>query len=282
MFTKSKKKTAALEKDLFLANLQSKKYALDLAKIYKNTKEQKEELGLANKQLKKYAQDLRKTISTLQTVNKELQDAYYDTIHRLVLAVEYKDKFTGSHIMRMSRYSALLAKKIGLPTQDVLNIFYAAPMHDVGKIGIPDTIISKPSKLTTNEFDIIKRHTVIGAEILDKSKSNILMIARQIALSHHEKWNGEGYPHGLEKNAIPLSARIVALADTFDVLTSKRSYKEPYPVSVAFEIIKNERGKHFDPDVVDIFEKNLEELIKVNSALDANNASAAILDVLGS
>lgn len=280
MFAKSNKKT--LEKDLFLANLQSKKYALDFAKIYKNTKEQKEELGLANKQLKKYAQDLRKTISTLQTVNKELQDAYYDTIHRLVLAVEYKDKFTGSHIMRMSRYSALLAKKIGLPKQDVLNIFYAAPMHDVGKIGIPDTIISKPSKLTSDEFDIIKKHTVIGAEILDKSKSNILMIARQIALSHHEKWNGDGYPHGLVKNAIPLSARIVALADTFDVLTSKRSYKDPYPVSFSLEIIKNERGKHFDPEMVDIFEKNIEEILKANSARDENTDCASILDVLGS
>jgi putative two-component system response regulator len=283
MFTKSNKKTkGALEKDLRLANLQSKKYAIDLAKVYKSTKDQKEELGLANKQLKKYAQDLRKTISTLQTVNKELQDAYYDTIHRLVLAVEYKDKFTGSHIMRMSRYSALLAKKIGLPIQDVLNIFYAAPMHDVGKIGIPDTIISKPSKLTSDEFDIIKKHTVIGAEILDNSKSNILMIARQIALSHHEKWNGGGYPHGLNKDAIPLSARIVALADTFDVLISKRSYKEPFPVSIAFEIIKSERGKHFDPDVVDVFEKNLEEIMMVNSALGPEDTSSAILKVLGS
>ena len=283
MFTKSNKKTkGALEKDLRLANLQSKKYAIDLAKIYKSTKGQKEELGLANKQLKKYAQDLRKTISTLQTVNKELQDAYYDTIHRLVLAVEYKDKSTGSHIMRMSRYSALLAKKIGLPIQDVLNIFYAAPMHDVGKIGIPDTIISKPSKLTSDEFNIIKKHTVIGAEILDNSKSNILMIARQIALSHHEKWNGGGYPNGLNKDAIPLSARIVALADTFDVLISKRSYKEPFPVSIAFEIIKSEREKHFDPDVVDVFEKNLEEIMMVNSALGPNDTSGAILKVLGS
>ena len=283
MFTKSNKKTkGALEKDLRLANLQSKKYAIDLAKIYKSTKGQKEELGLANKQLKKYAQDLRKTISTLQTVNKELQDAYYDTIHRLVLAVEYKDKSTGSHIMRMSRYSALLAKKIGLPIQDVLNIFYAAPMHDVGKIGIPDTIISKPSKLTSDEFNIIKKHTVIGAEILDNSKSNILMIARQIALSHHEKWNGGGYPNGLNKDAIPLSARIVALADTFDVLISKRSYKEPFPVSIAFEIIKSEREKHFDPDVVDVFEKNLEEIMMVNSALGPEDTSGAILKVLGS
>jgi putative two-component system response regulator len=278
MFSRSKKQ--ALEKDLFLANLQSKKYAQDLAKIYKNTKDQKEELGLVNKQLKKYAIDLRKTISTLELVNKELQDAYYDTIHRLVLAVEYKDKFTGSHIVRMSRYSALLAKKIGLPTSEVLNIFYAAPMHDVGKIGIPDTIISKPSKLTSDEFDIIKKHTVIGAEILDNSKSNILMIAREIALSHHEKWDGGGYPHGLKNESIPLSARIVALADTFDVLISKRSYKEPYPVSSALDIIKSEREKHFDPNVVDVFENNLDEIMKVNSETCETDDATSIVDVL--
>jgi len=278
MFSRSKKQ--ALEKDLFLANLQSKKYARDLAKIYKNTKDQKEELGIVNKQLKKYAVDLRKTITTLELVNKELQDAYYDTIHRLVLAVEYKDKFTGSHIVRMSRYSALLAKKIGLPTSEVLNIFYAAPMHDVGKIGIPDTIISKPSKLTSDEFDIIKKHTVIGAEILDNSKSNILMIAREIALSHHEKWDGGGYPHGLKKESIPLSARIVALADTFDVLISKRSYKDPYPVANALDIIKSEREKHFDPFIVDVFEKNLDEIMKVNSEAAVTDDTTSIVGVL--
>ena len=278
MFNSPKK----LEQDLFLANLQSKKYAQDFAKIYKNTKAQKEELNRANRQLKKYAQDLRTTISTLEMVNKDLQEAYYDTIHRLVLAVEYKDKFTGSHILRMSRYSALIAKKIGLKTSDVINIFYAAPMHDVGKIGIPDTIISKPSKLTNDEFDIMKKHTTIGAEILDNSKSHILKIARHIALSHHEKWNGSGYPFGLEKNNIPLPARIVALADTFDVLTSKRSYKDPYPISEALDIIKNERGKHFDPDVVDVFEKNREEMVKINATITASDVDAgSILDIIG-
>jgi putative two-component system response regulator len=258
-------KPKKLERDLVLANLQSKKYAQDFVKLYKDTKAKKEELSTANRQLKKYAQDLRATISTLEMVHKELQEAYYDTIHRLALAVEYKDKFTGSHILRMSRYSAFIARKIGLETLDVTNIFYAAPMHDVGKIGIPDTIISKPSKLTTDEFDIMKRHTTIGAELLDNSKSDILSIARQIALSHHEQWNGNGYPHGLEKEAIPLSARIVALADTFDVLTSKRSYKEPYPINIAREIISEERGEHFDPRVVEVFEKNIAEMVKITT-----------------
>jgi putative two-component system response regulator len=269
MFKKPKK----LEQDLLLANQQSQRYARDFAKIYKNTKAQQLELSKANRQLEKYAADLRSTITKLENVNKELQEAYYDTIHRLVLAVEYKDKFTGSHIVRMSHYSALIAKKIGLHPQEAMNIFYAAPMHDVGKIGIPDTIISKPCKLTDEEFNLMKKHTTIGAEILDNSKSNILMIARQIALSHHEKWNGSGYPFGLERDKIPLSARIVALADTFDVLTSKRSYKEPYPVSIATDIIKKEKGKHFDPEVVEVFEKNLKELIAITRVpKDMSNA----------
>jgi putative two-component system response regulator len=180
----------------------------------------------------------------------------------------------------MSRYSAIIAKKIGLQTQEVINIFYAAPMHDVGKIGIPDTIISKPSKLTLDEFDLMKKHTTIGAEILDNSKSHILMIARQIALSHHEKWNGSGYPFGLEKDKIPLAARIVALADTFDVLTSKRSYKEPFPVNVASEIIKNERGKHFDPDVVEVFEKHVNEMVDITANAEANGSAGSILEAL--
>jgi putative two-component system response regulator len=276
MFKKSNK----LERDLVLANLQSKKYAEDFAKIYKDTKAKKEELSSANRQLKKYAQDLRLTISTLETVNKELQEAYYDTIHRLALAVEYKDKFTGSHILRMSRYSAFIAKKIGLTKQEVMNIFYAAPMHDVGKIGIPDTIISKPSRLTMDEFDIMKKHTIIGAEILADSKSDILMIARHIALSHHEKWNGLGYPHGLEKEIIPLSARIVALADTFDVLTSKRSYKEPYSITTASKIIANECGTHFDPHVVEVFEENLEEMVKIHADDATRTDSASIMEIL--
>jgi len=276
MFKNSKN----LEEDLVRANLQSKKYAEDFAKIYKSTKAQKEELSLANRQLKKYAQDLRTTISTLELVNKQLQDAYYDTIHRLVLAVEYKDKFTGSHIMRMSHYSALIAKKIGLKNEDVLNIFYAAPMHDVGKIGIPDTIIAKSSKLTMDEFDLMKKHTTIGAEILKNSKSHILMIAQEIALSHHEKWNGDGYPYGLAKDKIPLSARIVALADTFDVLISKRSYKEPYSVDIASKIISSERGKHFDPEVVEVFERNFKEIVEITATASNKVPSTPIFDVL--
>jgi len=259
------KRSRALENELTLANSQSIRYAKDLSVLYKEAKSQKTELSNANRQLKKYASDLRRTVTILKSVNNELQEAYYDTIQRLVLAVEYKDQFTGQHIIRMSRYSALIAEKAGMSEREVLDILYAAPMHDVGKIGIPDSIITSPNKLTTDEFAIMKRHTIIGAEILANAKSKILVTAREIALSHHEKWNGCGYPFGLKEDKIPLSGRIVALADTFDVLTSKRSYKDPFPIERAADVINKERGIHFDPQLVDIFMKNLDELVKINA-----------------
>jgi len=235
---------------------QLKKYADDLSKVYQSEKQKRKELQVANKQLVKFADDLNKTV-------KELQGAYLDTINRLVLAAEYKDEDTGDHIVRMSRYSAFIAEKLGLPAREVQNIRYAAPMHDVGKIGIPDNILMKPAKLTDEEFDFMKTHTNIGAKILAKSKAEILRLAWQIAISHHEKWNGRGYPQGFSVDKIPIAGRIVGLADVFDALTSKRPYKVPYPIEVAVDIIKKERGEHFDPDVADIFLENIDEFVKI-------------------
>ena len=244
---------------------QLKKYAQDLAEVYKSEKEKRKELQISEQQLEKYADDLNKTILELKSTHKELQEAYLDTIYRLALAAEYRDEDTGNHIVRMSRYSALIAEKLGLPAKEVQNIRYAAPMHDVGKIGIPDNILLKPGKLTDEEFDIIKTHSAIGAKILANSKAEILKVAEQIALSHHEKWNGKGYPQGLFRDNIPLTGRIVSLADAFDALTSKRPYKDPFPVEVACDIIKQERGQHFDPDIVDIFLENIDEILKIKA-----------------
>jgi len=242
---------------------QLKKYAKDLAEVYESEKEKRKELQISEQQLVKYANDLNKTILELKATHKELQEAYLDTIHRLVLAAEYKDEDTGDHIVRMSQYCALIAEKLDLSAKEVQNILYAAPMHDVGKIGIPDKILIKPGKLTEEEFEVIKTHSTIGANILANSKAEILKIAEQIALSHHEKWNGKGYPQGFSGDNIPLVGRIVGLADAFDALTSKRPYKDPYTVEVALDIIKKERGEHFDPDVVDVFLKNIDEIVKI-------------------
>jgi len=253
---------------------QLNKYAEDLAKVYKTAKQNQKDFEAANRQLTKYADDLNKTVSELKATYQELQEAYLDTVHRLALAAEHRDEDTGDHIVRMSCYSALLAEKLGLPADEVQNIRFAAPMHDVGKIGTPDHILLKPGKLTDEEFELMKMHTTIGAKILGNSKAKILQVAEQIALSHHEKWNGKGYPRGLSGDKIPLVGRIVALADTFDALTSKRPYKDPYPVAIALEIIKKERGQHFDPDVVDVFLENIDEILKIKSEVGSTEDSS--------
>ncbi len=195
----------------------------------------------------------RKLLQQRNQAFEELREAYLDTVNRLVLAAEYKDEDTGDHILRMSRYSALLAEKMGLGKEDVQMVLYSSPMHDIGKIGIPDSILLKNGKLTSKEFEIMKKHTLIGGNILADSKSKILDSARVIALFHHEKWNGKGYPKGAAGEEIPLFARIVALVDTFDALTSKRPYKDPYPAEIACDIIRKERAEHFDPDITDTF-----------------------------
>jgi len=226
-----------------------------------------------DKQILKYAEDLNSLFQKVRSQKRELQTAYMDTIHRLVVAAKYRDKNTGNHIIRMSWYSTFLAGKYGLSSKDVRNIQFASPMHDIGKIGIPDKILFKPGELTPEEFDIIKTHTTIGADILGNSKTEILNLASDIALTHHEKWDGSGYPGGLSGEAIPLAGRIVAVADVFDTITSKRPYKDIYPISMACNIILKEGGKHFDPRVVDIFLENIDAIIKIKEEVDSAGSS---------
>jgi putative two-component system response regulator len=209
----------------------------------------------------------RALLSERNQAYREIKEAYLDTINRLVLASEYKDEDTGDHILRMSRYCALLAEKIGMSKEDVDILLYASPMHDIGKIGIPDSILLKKARLDDQEFEIMKTHTTIGARILANSKSRILESARIIALSHHEKWNGQGYPLGLEKEGIPLYGRVVALMDTFDALTSKRPYKDPYPPETACKIIRKGRELHFDPQITDAFLNSLDEFLKIRKEI---------------
>ncbi|HEX2956947.1 MAG TPA: HD domain-containing phosphohydrolase, partial [Chitinispirillaceae bacterium] len=243
-------------------------YSRELSNIYQHSKAKKKQLAETNAQLVKYASDLHTTITNLKGAHKELQESYRDTIFRLVLASEYKDKDTGGHITRMSRYSILLASKLGLSQSEIDNIGLAAPMHDVGKIGIPDQIILKNGMLTDIEFAVIKTHTTIGALILENSRASILQTARTIALSHHEYWNGKGYPSGVGGDKIPLAARIVALSDTFDALTSRRPYKSPYPIDIACDLIKKDRERHFDPEIVDVFTSNIDQFINIKKEID--------------
>lgn len=181
-------------------------------------------------------------------------------INKLGKAAEYKDNETGLHVLRMALYSKLLAEKT---TQDEawINLLYdAAPMHDIGKIGIPDAILCKPGKLDPDEWEVMKTHTLIGGEILGDEESELLKIAKEVALNHHEKWDGTGYPLGLKGDNIPISARIVSIADVFDALTSERPYKKAWAVDDAIALIKRESGKHFDPDLVPLFLDCLPEI----------------------
>ena len=250
-------------------NEQLKKYAQDLAEIYRQEKTKRKELEASNLQLKEFAGALNTITAELRLTNAELKDAYLDTINRLVLAAEYKDEDTGKHITRTSRYSTLIAKHLCLPGHEIEILFSAAPMHDVGKISIPDNILMKPGKLTDTEFNIIKTHTLAGAKILSNSKAKVIQAAQQIALTHHEKWNGKGYPQGLAGQEIPLIGRIVGIVDVFDALTSHRPYKDPYPLEIALNIIKKERGEHFDPDVTDVFLKHIDKIMEIKNEVDS-------------
>lgn len=221
------------------------------------------ELQHSVKKLEKYSVELKNALIEVEDAHEELQYAYLDTINRLVSAAEYKDEETGDHIVRMSRYCTLMAEKAGLADDTVKLIQYASPMHDIGKIGIPDQILLKPGQLTAEEFETIKTHTTIGASILAESRADVLKTAHEIALNHHEKWDGSGYPRGLKKEEIPISGRIVGIADIFDALTSRRPYKEPYPLEVAVEIIRSEQGIRLDPDLVAVFIRHIDQVEQI-------------------
>jgi putative two-component system response regulator len=198
-----------------------------------------------------------------------------ETIFRLSKAAEYRDPETGGHILRMAHYSRLIAERLGLAPQEQQLILEAAPMHDIGKVGIPDHILLKPGRLDAEEFTIMKRHAEIGHRILRNSTSPILNAAAVVALSHHEKFDGSGYPQGLVGDAIPLHGRIVAVADVFDALTSARPYKRAWEIDAAREFILDNSGSHFDPRCVDAFTGAWSEVLAIRSRfLDENLESS--------
>ena len=207
--------------------------------------------------------EVAKQTEQLRRAFEKIKLASIDTIHRLSRAAEYKDKDTGAHLQRMSHYAVTIAREVGMDRETVETILYAAPMHDVGKIGIPDQILLKPGKLDPEEWEIIKQHSILGAQILVGSDAESLKLAEVIALTHHEKWDGSGYPKNLKGSDIPLLGRITAIADVFDALTSKRPYKEPFSLEKAFSIIKEGRGSHFDPQVVDAFLAVEDEILSI-------------------
>lgn len=210
----------------------------------------------------------------LKRAFERIKAASLDAIYRLSMAAEYKDEDTGAHIKRMSRYSAAVARRMGLDESTIETILYAAPMHDLGKIGIPHHILVKPAKLDPVEWEIMKLHTVIGARILKGSDAEFIRLGETIAQSHHEEWDGNGYPGSLKGIEIPIASRIAAIADVFDALTSKRPYKEAFTVEKSLAIIREGRGSHFDPDVVDAFFAIQDEIITINKQYADDNQQA--------
>jgi putative two-component system response regulator len=201
-------------------------------------------------QMREYEKDLEQKVleRTAQVRQREEQ-----IVVRLLSASEYRDDETGAHIRRIGLYSALIAQELGWEPQRVADMRLAAPMHDVGKIGIPDSILRKPGGLTRDEFEIMKTHTTIGGKILDDPDVPLLRLAKEIALTHHEKWNGSGYPEGLSGEAIPESGRITAVADVYDALVYDRVYRPAIPEEKALSMVREGRGTHFDPRILDCF-----------------------------
>jgi cyclic di-GMP phosphodiesterase len=202
------------------------------------------------------------TIETLRIRELELEEARANAIRTLGVASEYRDNETGWHIMRMTNFAQAIAKNLGLSDQQREMLYMTAPMHDVGKIGIADAILLKSSKLTPEEFEIMKTHTTIGVTILN-GEDPILSAAREIAGHHHERWDGTGYPNGIKGEQIPILARICAVADVFDALTSTRPYKDPWPVEKAADWIVSQSGKHFDPAIVEAFQQAMPDLLRI-------------------
>jgi len=212
--------------------------------------------------LHKQVQQQNKTLEMkVRERTQQLEESRRDVIQRLGLAAEYKDNETGNHVLRMSKFAQLLAKAAGLSEEQAELILNGAPMHDVGKIGIPDSVLLKPGKLNAEEWAIMQSHVRIGGEILSGGDSELMVMAKSIALTHHEKWDGSGYPAGLLAEEIPIEGRICALCDVFDALTSERPYKNAWPIDKAMALIHEESGKHFDPRLVDAFDTILDEVL---------------------
>ena len=218
------------------------------------------ELKRAREELEKQNEILEQKVKER---TKEIKETQKETLFRLTNTAELRDTDTGMHIRRIQHYSELIAQKLGLNSNDSEELGLASMMHDMGKIGIPDNILLKPGKLDEEEWEIMKTHSAIGAKCLEGSRSRMLAKGRTIALHHHEKWDGSGYPSGLQREDISIEGRIVCLVDVFDALTTERPYKKAWPIEKAVDTIKSGRSTQFDPELVDLFIDNISEIIKI-------------------
>lgn len=217
-------------------------------------------LGLAVRKLNDRAADLANEVAI---ATRKLHEREEEIILRLALAVEYRDNDTGEHTLRVARYSRIIAERLGLPPRLCRDIYLAAPLHDVGKVAIPDNILLKPGRLNEQEFAVIRTHAEIGSRILADSPCELIQIGATIAAAHHERWDGSGYPRGLKGAEIPVEARVVAVADVFDALTTRRPYKEAMPLEAARQYLEEKKGREFDPACVDAFLSRWDEVAAI-------------------
>ena len=226
--------------------------------------------------LRKLEQHSEELDTRVRQRTAELENANAEIIQRLTAAAEYRDDDTGDHILRISGYCGLVARALNLPEEECSFIERASPMHDVGKIGIPDAILLKPGKLTPEEWEVMKTHTTVGANLLSGSSSPLVKLAETIALTHHEKWNGNGYPIGIKGEEIPIAGRIVAVCDVFDALVSQRPYKPAWEIERALEVLRADSGTHFDPNCVDAFFQVLSSILRVKDEFGSRKGSSQI------
>ena len=210
----------------------------------------------------------------------ELERSRRNVIRSLGIAGEYRDYETGTHVLRMSKYCHILAQKVGMSDEFSEDVYLAASLHDLGKIGIPDRVLLKPGKLDADEWEVMKTHSAIGAEILQAHKAPVLVMARTIALSHHEMWDGSGYPKGLAGEDIPIEGRITAICDVFDALSSRRPYKDAWPFDKIREYIAEKAGSHFDPELAAAFLEMYEEIVNIRESLPDDPDELAALHAL--
>jgi putative two-component system response regulator len=218
--------------------------------------------------------ELRQALSDMAEERRHTYSAHVDSIQRLVLAAELKDMGTAHHIKRLSHYSRILADALGMTAGEAEVLGHAVTMHDVGKLGVPDAILAKPGKLTGEERRVMQAHTWIGARLLEDSPSELIEAGRVVALTHHERWDGSGYPQGLAGESIPLWGRICAVIDVFDALTTHRPYREPMPALAALEALAGDRGRHFDPVLVDHFLDRCDVVLALHEELNRAEDSA--------
>lgn len=276
----SEKEQEAIEKGA--SDFISKPYDIDIlcartlnyAKMNKYHKQIQNQTEILEEQVQERTKELK---NSLQMAKK----TEYEISIRLGRASEFRDLETGGHIKRMSHYSKLLAHLYGLDNEECELILYAAPLHDIGKVGIPDKILLKPGRFEPEEFEIMKLHAELGAKMLDGSDEfPVLKAGHIIALQHHERWDGKGYPYGIKGEEIHLYARIIAIADVFDALSSKRCYKESMPLEKVLSIMKNDSGTYFDPSLIDLFLENLEKFLEIKELYKDDENIQTIMDII--